>query len=130
MDKPRELFDAVGELALAIKPHNMDRDQRERIKTALHVLVDHIIAVGEARTALAGGDILAQADENSALKARVVQLEKALLCYACECGPDQIAICRRLDRDDCGWAAKECFGGTREGVRAARSAALAGGDHD
>ena len=56
MDKPRELFDAVGELALAIKPHNMDRDQRERIKTALHVLVDHIIAVGEARAALAGGD--------------------------------------------------------------------------
>lgn len=46
---PRELFNAIGELALAIKPHYMDRDQRERIKAALHVLVDHIIAVGEAR---------------------------------------------------------------------------------
>ena len=46
-DKPRELFDAVGDLALAIAPHNMDRDQREKVKAALHVLVDHIIVIGE-----------------------------------------------------------------------------------
>ena len=44
-----ELFDAVGELALAIKPHSMDRPQMERIRSALHVLVDHIIAIWEAR---------------------------------------------------------------------------------
>ena len=51
MHIPRELFDAIGELALAIKPHNMDRSKMERIRAALHVLVDHIIAVGEARKA-------------------------------------------------------------------------------
>lgn len=48
--RPRELFDAVGELALAIFPHNMDQNQRRKVREALHVLVDHIIAVGEART--------------------------------------------------------------------------------
>lgn len=47
---PRELFDAVGELALAIRPHHMGADQRKRIAAALHVLVDQIIAAGEART--------------------------------------------------------------------------------
>ena len=46
-EKPRELFDAVGELALAIAPHHMDFDQRRKIAAALHVLVDHIIEVGE-----------------------------------------------------------------------------------
>ena len=46
-DNPAALFDAVGELTLAIAPHNLDRDRRERIKNALHVLIDHIIAVGE-----------------------------------------------------------------------------------
>lgn len=49
---PRHLFDAIGDLALAIKPHNMDRDTRDKVKAALHVLVDHIIAVGEARAIL------------------------------------------------------------------------------
>lgn len=48
-EAPRQLFDAVGELALAIFPHNMDQDQRRKVREALHVLVDHIIAVGEAR---------------------------------------------------------------------------------
>ena len=47
--KPRELFNAVGDLALAIAPHNLDRDKREKVKAALHMLVDHIIAVGEHR---------------------------------------------------------------------------------
>ena len=46
---PRELFDAIGDLALAIKPHYMDSDQRRRIKAALHTLVDNIIAVGERK---------------------------------------------------------------------------------
>lgn len=46
---PRGLFDAIGELALAIKPHHMDSGQRRKIKAALHVLVDHIIAVGERK---------------------------------------------------------------------------------
>jgi ABC-type antimicrobial peptide transport system ATPase subunit len=45
----RTVFDAVGELALAIKPHHMDTDQRQRIAAALHVLVDHIIAIGDER---------------------------------------------------------------------------------
>ena len=46
--KPRELFNAVGELALAIAPHHMDINQRRKIAAALHVLIDHIIEVGEA----------------------------------------------------------------------------------
>lgn len=50
--KPKELFDAVGELALAIAPHNMDADRRRKVREALHTLVDHIIAVGDARAAL------------------------------------------------------------------------------
>ena len=49
---PKELFDAIGELALAIKPHHMDTGQHAKIKTALHVLIDHIITVGEARRAI------------------------------------------------------------------------------
>jgi hypothetical protein len=49
---PKELFDAIGELALAIKPHHMDTGQRAKIKAALHVLVDHIIAMGEHRRAI------------------------------------------------------------------------------
>ena len=47
--EPRELLEAIGELVLAIKPHYMDFNQRKRIQAALHVLVDHIIAVGNAR---------------------------------------------------------------------------------
>ena len=46
---PRELLDAIGELALAIVPHNMDRVQRTKIAAAMGVLVDHIIAIGERR---------------------------------------------------------------------------------
>lgn len=42
--KPRELLDAVGDLAMAIKPHFLDNNQREKIASALHVLIDHIIA--------------------------------------------------------------------------------------
>jgi len=42
--KPIELLDAIGELAMAIKPHFLDNNQREKIAKALHVLVDHIIA--------------------------------------------------------------------------------------
>lgn len=49
MARPRELFDAVGELALAIAPHRLDTDQRAKIRAALIVLVDHIIAIGEGR---------------------------------------------------------------------------------
>jgi len=45
--KPKELLDAVGELALAIKPRHMDVSQRRGIAAALHVLVDHIIAYRE-----------------------------------------------------------------------------------
>ena len=45
--KPKELLDAVGELAMAIKPHSMYVRQRKRIAEALHVLVDHIIAYKE-----------------------------------------------------------------------------------
>jgi hypothetical protein len=42
--KPPALFDAIGELALAIKPHYMDANQRKRIAEAIGVLVDHILA--------------------------------------------------------------------------------------
>jgi len=42
--KPSDLLDAIGELAMAIKPHFLDNNQREKIAKALHVLVDHIIA--------------------------------------------------------------------------------------
>lgn len=42
--KPREILDAIGELALAIAPHNMDINQRKRVAAAIGVLVDHIIA--------------------------------------------------------------------------------------
>jgi len=41
--KPKALLEAVGELAMAIKPHNNDRRQRERIAEAMGVLIDHII---------------------------------------------------------------------------------------
>jgi len=42
--RPRELFEAIGELAMAIAPHNMDRRQRARISEAIGVLVDHVLA--------------------------------------------------------------------------------------
>ena len=42
--KPREILDAIGELALAIAPHNMNIDQRKRISNAIGVLIDHVIA--------------------------------------------------------------------------------------
>ena len=44
--RPHELLDAIGELALAIAPHNMDTNQRLKIKRALTVLVDHILEIG------------------------------------------------------------------------------------
>lgn len=40
---PATLFNAVGELAMAIKPHSMDVNQRKRIAAALHTLVAHIL---------------------------------------------------------------------------------------
>jgi hypothetical protein len=43
-DAPKELLEAVGELAMAIKPHYMDMNQRRRIAEAIGVLVEHIIA--------------------------------------------------------------------------------------
>lgn len=44
IEKPKVLLDAVGELALAIKPHNMDGPQRRKIADAIGSLVEHIIA--------------------------------------------------------------------------------------
>jgi hypothetical protein len=41
---PKDLLDAVGELAMAIKPHYMDAGQRKRIAAAIGVLIEHIIA--------------------------------------------------------------------------------------
>lgn len=48
-DRARRIFDAVGELATAIHPHNMDREQRERVRAALTALVDEIIAIGQGK---------------------------------------------------------------------------------
>jgi len=53
--KPKELLDAIGELAVAIKPHNMDAEQRRRITRALHTLVDHIIATAALRKGKSDG---------------------------------------------------------------------------
>lgn len=47
--KPKALLEAVGDLAVAISPHYMDRIQREKIAAAMHVLVDHIIAYAAAK---------------------------------------------------------------------------------
>lgn len=44
-DMPKQLLDAVGELALAIKPHYMDAEQRKRIASAIRNLVDVAIAL-------------------------------------------------------------------------------------
>lgn len=53
-----------------------------------------------------------------------IKLKKALICYACECDEERVYYCRRYDNDNCGWLAKECFGGTRESVREARRTLL------
>lgn len=47
--KPAALLDAIGELALAIKPHNMDHDQRQRIALAIGTLVTHVIDAADLR---------------------------------------------------------------------------------
>jgi hypothetical protein len=41
--KPAALLDAIGELALAIRPHYMDADQRKRISAAIETLVDSVL---------------------------------------------------------------------------------------
>lgn len=41
--KPAALLDAIGELALAIRPHYMDADQRKRISAAIETLVDGVL---------------------------------------------------------------------------------------
>lgn len=41
---PKELADAVLELAAAICPHNLDAVQRARVREALTILVDEILA--------------------------------------------------------------------------------------
>lgn len=46
---PKKLADAVLELASAICPHNMDRPQRDRIRDAINVLVDEILAQANRR---------------------------------------------------------------------------------
>jgi hypothetical protein len=43
MTTSRELLEAVGDLAMAIKPHFTEQFARERVAAALHVLVDHIV---------------------------------------------------------------------------------------
>lgn len=53
--KPRELLEAIGEFALAVKPHHMDVDQRERIRRALVVLIDHVLAQAALTAAAKGG---------------------------------------------------------------------------
>ena len=50
-DMPKQLLDAVGELALAIKPHYMDADQRKRIADAIRALVDLAITLSEKEAA-------------------------------------------------------------------------------
>ena len=54
--KPRELLEAIGEFAVAVKPHHMDADQRERIRQALVVLIDHVIAHAALAAAAKGGE--------------------------------------------------------------------------
>lgn len=51
---PKQLADAVLELASAICPSNFDRPQRDRIRDAINTLVDEILAQADARTALGG----------------------------------------------------------------------------
>ena len=46
-DMPKQLLDAVGELALAIKPHYMDTEQRKRVASAIQNLVDLAIALSK-----------------------------------------------------------------------------------
>ena len=58
--KARELLEAIGEFAIAVKPHHMDARQRERIRQSLVVLVDHIIAVGRAETEQNHADLAEQ----------------------------------------------------------------------
>jgi hypothetical protein len=72
-NKPRELFDAVGDLALAIKPHNMDRNQREKVAAALHVLVDHIIAVGQKPAELQAQLAAMDVPESLLVEARAIR---------------------------------------------------------
>lgn len=45
IEQPRELLEAIGELALAIAPHNHDRSQRQRIAEAMSVLIDHVLTI-------------------------------------------------------------------------------------
>lgn len=49
---PRELLKAIGELATAIAPHMTEGYKRERVAYALHVLVDHILALPTSRAIL------------------------------------------------------------------------------
>jgi len=42
---PRELLEAIGELAMAIEPHYFDTEKRKRIAHAIGVLIEHVLAV-------------------------------------------------------------------------------------
>lgn len=42
--RPKDMLEAIGELAMAIKPHNSDSNQRRRIAEAIGVLVDAVLA--------------------------------------------------------------------------------------
>lgn len=50
MALPRELLEAIGDLAMEIKPHYFDADKRERIAYAIGVLIEHVLAVAKEPT--------------------------------------------------------------------------------
>lgn len=79
MVEPRVLLEAIGELAMAIKPHFTDERRRQRISEALHVLVDHIIELATAATARAE----AAEARNKVLETQVDILEQALIDHNC-----------------------------------------------
>lgn len=45
--KAREIFEAVGDLALAIPIRHLAPEARQKTAAAMRVLVDHIIEIGE-----------------------------------------------------------------------------------
>jgi len=48
-NRAADLLRAVGDLAMAIAPHNCDRAQRAVIAAAMRLLVDHIIALANTK---------------------------------------------------------------------------------
>lgn len=41
--QPKELLEAIETFCVAVKPHHMDHNQREKIREALIVLIDQVI---------------------------------------------------------------------------------------